>query len=76
MLFKLTWRAARVNRNLTLKQAAEFSGVCLDTLSKYERDSTRIPNNLKNTLLNLYGVPEDMVYCGLESDLIGKKKAS
>lgn len=75
-MFQLTWRAARVNRGYTLKEVAELSGVCIDTVQKYEKDSSEIPHNLKNTWLHLYEVPEDMLFFGPESDLIGKKKAS
>ena len=70
--FRITWRAARVNRGYTLKQAAELAGKNIDTIMRYEKDSTEIPHDLMLFLLGLYDVPADVIRCGLESDLIGK----
>lgn len=75
-IFKITWRAARVNRGLTLEEVAEISGKSKDTVMRYEKDSSSIPYDLKNLWLSLYDVPEEFIYFGLESDLIGKSKAS
>lgn len=72
--FKLTWRAARVNAGYTLKEVAALTGRSIDTIHRYERDSKEIPLDLMSKLLSLYLVPQEMVYCGKESDLIGQKK--
>lgn len=71
--FKITWRAARVNRGYNQSEVAELSGKNIDTVVKYEKDSSTIPYDLMKSWINLYGVPEDLIYCGLESDLTGKK---
>lgn len=75
-MFRITWRAARINRGLTLKDVAEFTGKSIDTIIKYEKDSTDIPYDLMQRLLGLYGVPIEHIHCGRESDLIGKERAS
>ena len=74
--FKITWRAARVNRGYNQAEVAELSGKNIDTVTKYEKDSTEIPYSLMQTWLDLYGVPADIIFCGLESDFTGKKTAS
>lgn len=71
-IFKITWKAARVNRGLTLKDVAKISGKSIDTVMKYEKDSSDIPRGLKNLWLSLYNVPEELIFYGLESDLIVK----
>lgn len=76
MPFKLTWRAARVNKGYTQQEVAKLSGRNIDTVNKYERDSTEIPHDLMVLWLRLYGVPSDMIFCGPESDLIGREKVS
>ncbi len=70
-MYRISWKAARVNRGLTLKSAAKMSGRSVDTIQKYEKDSSNIPRDLMVALLNIYQVPVDMVFCGVESDLIG-----
>lgn len=70
--FKLTWRAARVNRGLTLEDASKMSGKSVDTVQKYEKDSSNIPYDLMRSWLKLYTVPVELIYCGPESDLIVK----
>lgn len=74
--FRITWRAARVNRGYTLKKAAELSGKNIDTIMRYEKDSTDIPHSLMQSWLDLYDVPVDIIFCGLESDFNGKEKAN
>ncbi|MNB71348.1 hypothetical protein D3C75_179110 [compost metagenome] len=69
--YKITWRAARVNAGYTLKQISDATGKHIDSIRRYERDSSDIPWDLMNHLLELYKVPSELVYCGIESDLIG-----
>jgi transcriptional regulator with XRE-family HTH domain len=68
----ITLRAARVNRGLTLNDVAEETGKSVDTISKYEKDSTDIPRSLLIALLNLYGMRADNIFFGRESDFTGK----
>lgn len=69
--FKITLRAARVNRGLTLKDVAEKTGKCAETISKYEIDSTDIPRDLSLKLIEIYEVPQDLLFFGSESSLNG-----
>jgi len=69
--FFITLRTARVLRGLTVKQVAEKTGKCVDTISKYEKDSSNIPRDLSIELIRLYNVPENIIYFGKESDLFG-----
>lgn len=72
--FKITLRAARVNSGLTAKEVAEHTGRCVDTISKYELDSTHIPQDLMITLLNLYNIPFSFIFFGKESEKLGRKR--
>ena len=72
--FKITLRAARVNSGLTTKEVAEHTGKCIDTISKYEMDSTNIPQELMITLLTLYEVPFSIIFFGKESEKLGFKR--
>lgn len=66
--FKITFRAARVNRGLTLKDVAAHTGLSVDTIMKYEKDSTDIPRGLMLALLDLYQIDADVIFFGVESD--------
>lgn len=70
-MFKITLKAARINRGFTIKDVAEKSGKCIDTISKYESDSSAIPQDLMISLLELYKVPFDHVFFGKESEFHG-----
>ncbi|MBH0331442.1 hypothetical protein ABH14_16835 [Brevibacillus brevis] len=67
----MTLRAARVNRGLTLKDVSSVVGKCVDTISKYEVDSTDIPRDLMLKLLDLYRVPDCHIFFGKESSFHG-----
>ncbi|MCM3632904.1 helix-turn-helix domain-containing protein [Paenibacillus camelliae] len=69
--FCITLRTARLLRGMTVKQVAIKTGKCVDTISKYEKDSTNIPRDLSIELIRLYNVPETVIYFGKESDLFG-----
>ncbi|GIO33096.1 hypothetical protein J2TS6_42370 [Paenibacillus albilobatus] len=75
-MFQLTLRAARVNRGFSLKEVASHVGKCPETIGKYENDSTAIPRGLFLELVRLYGVPEEMIFCGKESVFTGLSKPS
>lgn len=53
----ISLRAARVNRNLTLLEAAKYLKINKDTLTKYEKDSTNLPYSLSKRMQELYEVP-------------------
>ena len=69
----LTLRAARVRRGLRIREVAGATGRSIDTISRYERDSTDIPRSLMEQLLELYGVGADQVFFGPESDFTGRR---
>lgn len=71
---QITFRAARINSGLTLKDAGSQCNKSIDTIMKYEKDSSDIPRDLMLTLLELYGVCIDDIFFGKESDFIGKRK--
>lgn len=61
-------KAARVNRNLTLIEAAKLLDINKDTLCRYEKDSTDIPLSLLRKLVELYQIPEQNLYFGKLSE--------
>lgn len=64
----LTIKAARVNCNLTLVEAAAELDVNKDSLSRYERDSSRISLALCKKMAELYQIPMDQLYFGHVDD--------
>lgn len=68
---QITLKAARVNCGFTLKDVAEKTGKSVDTISKYEADSTNIPRDLMVDLINLYRVPDEIIFFGKESSFHG-----
>ncbi|GIO39271.1 hypothetical protein J41TS12_41320 [Paenibacillus antibioticophila] len=70
-MFKITLRAARVNRGLTLEEVAGILKKSVDTIRKYEKDSSHIPRDLLVSLLKLYQVPDEHIFFGPESSFHG-----
>lgn len=70
----ITLRAARVNAGLKLSEAAEKFGINKDTLSKYERDSTNVPRKFFTKIEEVYKVPLDNIFFGVESEFFRKYK--
>jgi transcriptional regulator with XRE-family HTH domain len=58
-MFKISIRAARVNVELSQKEAAEQLGVCNKTLCNWENRITFPPADKINAICELYGVPYD-----------------
>ncbi|OBZ08249.1 hypothetical protein A7975_27245 [Bacillus sp. FJAT-26390] len=71
----MTLRAARVNSGFTIKEVAEKTDKCFDTISKYEDDSTSIPQDLLVQLLQIYKIPFPYIFFGKESEFHGFEKA-
>lgn len=69
-VIQITLKAARINKGLTLKDAAEQFGIHLSTLSKYEADSTNVPRSFFSKLEGVYGIPVSFIYFGKEEDHI------
>ena len=72
---KLTLKAARINAGLTAQNVADITNVHVQTLLKYEKDSSKIPINLLNELSEVYQMPMDNIFLGKEYDLIRIIKA-
>lgn len=66
--------ACRKNAGFSLKTAAEKLGINYQTLSKYEHDSSNIPLNLLQKMVQLYQVPLDYIFLGKKYELIRKIK--
>ena len=60
----ISLRAARVNRNLTLLEAAKYLKINKDTLTKYEKESTNLPYSLSKRMQELYEIPGENLYFG------------
>jgi transcriptional regulator with XRE-family HTH domain len=72
-MFKITLRAARINKGMTAKEVAQLTNKSAATISKYENDSSEIPWDLLSRLLEIYGVPQEHIFFGKESVFIGRK---
>lgn len=60
----ITLEAARKNAGYTQKEVAKMIGVYNQTVSKYEKDSSRIPFDLMEKLCTLYDVSKDDIFFG------------
>ncbi|OAS21165.1 helix-turn-helix domain-containing protein [Paenibacillus oryzisoli] len=70
----ITLRAARTNCDLTLKQVADLTGKCAETLGKYERDSSKIPRDVMEDLIRIYRIPKHHIFFGKESVFTERQK--
>lgn len=73
-LFKITLRAARINKGLPREKVAKIVGKSVDTLKKYEEDSSEIPRDFLMELLHLYEVPDEHIFFGKESVKTGSNR--
>ena len=61
---KLTLKAVRVSQGLTLREVANKVDRNFQTISKYEKDSTKIPVDLLRELTSLYNISPDLIFLG------------
>lgn len=66
---KITLKAARVNANISQKNAAQMLGVAPSTLRSWESGKTYPKQNQINAILLLYGVKFDNIFFGTKSTL-------
>lgn len=59
---KITAKAARVNANLTLREAAEKLGMTYQNLSKLENDEDKITLGLAKKMSQIYQIPMDFIF--------------
>lgn len=59
----ITLKAARINKNLTQKEAATLIGVTVDTLSNYERGKSFPDVPIISKIEEVYGFPySDIIF--------------
>lgn len=58
---KITLKAARVNAELTIKEASKLLGVCETTLIKWEKDPSIIQNKYRDIISEVYDFPSDFI---------------
>lgn len=73
-MFQITLRAARINCGMDLKDVSQLTGKNVETISKYEKDSTKIPRDLMEELIQIYGVPKEYIFFGKESVFTVRKQ--
>ena len=69
MNMKMTLSALRENYSLNSLEASKDLGIHQQTLLKYEKDSTRIPNDLARKLADYYCVDLENIFLGEKKEL-------
>lgn len=59
---KITAKAARVNADLTLREAAKQLGVSYQSLSALENDEDKITLGLAKKMSQIYQIPIDFIF--------------
>lgn len=71
---KLTLRAARINKGLSQKQAAQALGIAEDTLSNYERGKSYPDIKILRAIEKVYGVEyNNLIFLPLDNEKIVDK---
>ncbi len=63
--FKLTMKAARINKGYTQDEAAELLGISVATLVNYEKGKTSPKYHTSKKMAAIYGAPFDMLDFGV-----------
>ena len=66
---QITMRTARAMNNMTLKDASEKLGVHENTLRNWEKDSTDIGYHMAMKVADLYKLPHEFIFFGLDTTL-------
>lgn len=61
MPIKISLKAARVNANLTLKEASDKIGVCETTLIKWEKNPSIVKGEYQKRISETYNIPIDCI---------------
>ena len=64
MSTKISLKAARVNANLTLINAAKQLGIGKDTLIKWEKNPDRVQPRYQKIISEVYSMPIDNIFFG------------
>lgn len=65
MSVKISLRAARVNANLTIREAAKKLGIGKDTLMKWEKAPDRVQPRYQKVISEVYQMPIDDIFFGI-----------
>ena len=65
MSTKISLKAARVNANLTLINAAKQLGIEKDTLIKWEKNPDRVQPRYQKIISEVYSMPIDNIFFGI-----------
>ena len=65
MTTKISLKAARVNANLTLINAAKQLGIGKDTLIKWEKNPDRVQPRYQKIISEVYSMPIDNIFFGI-----------
>jgi len=70
MMLQITLEAARRNAGYTIEEAALLFEIHHQTLSSYERDSSKVPFDFVEKIPNVYGIPKTSIFFGNRYDFI------
>ena len=71
---KLTLKAARINKGLSQKQAAQALGIAEDTLSNYERGKSYPDIKILRLIEKVYGVEyNNLIFLPLDNEFFVNK---
>ncbi len=65
MSTKISLKAARVNANLTIIEAAKQLGIGKDTLIKWEKEPDRVQPRYQRIISDVYNMPIDDIFFGI-----------
>lgn len=68
-LIQISLKAARVNAELTLIEAAKAIGIGKDTLLKWEKDSSIVNPKWQAKISSAYNIPISNIFFGIKVDL-------
>lgn len=69
---KISLKSARVNANLTQKEASKKIGVDVATLINWEKDSSIVKAKYFPIIEDVYGYPTDFIFFGSNTSLTCK----
>ncbi|AMB93603.1 helix-turn-helix domain-containing protein [Aerococcus sanguinicola] len=67
---KFSIKACRINCGLSAETVADFCGIHVQTLRRYERDSSSMPCQVLENLCYLYQMEKEHIYLGSADELV------
>ncbi|WP_291292611.1 helix-turn-helix transcriptional regulator, partial [Enterococcus sp.] len=74
MIFKITLEAARVMAGLSVRKAAKCFGVHHETLSRWEKDPSKMKQRDVEKIAEIYGIPAENIFFGPKNEFIRLNK--